>query len=425
MYSFVTRGLASVYRTTQSLLTHIPIPTVVSSAILSTAALPLTMFAPTMPTLKGRFQTIGCSTFYVQQDPSTTSSPASPPLELVVKVFYPSSTSPPPSSSTFVPYMTSQQASAVASFAGVPSLLLSHVSHIRTRAVSSAPLPSNLPPLPILLYSHGLGGLPETYTVQACDLASRGYVVFMPTHNDHSASISILPTRTVAYQPAHGASEKSIRSAGLTRRVQELSWLMELLTGGKTRLPFEAAHLQTMLEQCDTQRVGLLGHSFGAATVMATAAWEQMRAKAEARPCRVAAVVSHDQWMLPVYDGIKDVRLTVPTLITVSQGFRDWDGNYSVLRALYRSFPSEVGSRMLLVKRSRHSNFSDVGLWTGAMIGRWSTHLGEIDYVKCWRLLDDYNALWFGRAMGWKEGPEVSASMLDEQHPPEDVEWLS
>ena len=377
-----------------------------------------------MPALSGQYKTIGVSSFYIAQPPTLndSTSPSSTPLELMVKVFYPSSMAPAPRPST--EYMTKQQAAAVAAFASVPPFLFAHLPRIRVPAVQSAPIVTGHK-LPLILYSHGLGGLPETYTIQACDLASRGFVVMMPTHNDHSAAISVLPGgRTVEFVRVQGAEEKRVRSEGLVQRVHELTFLMDHLTASPTpSLPFDAPQLHSMLDHVDTSQVALIGHSFGAATAMATASFEQYNAEERGHPSRVKAVVSHDQWCLPVFDLVKDVRLSIPTLITVSQGFHEWSTNFDALRALFHSFPSSSNSRMLMIRDSQHSNFSDAGLFS-AFLTKMAGALGKADHIRVWRLLDDYNALWCGQALGWKVEPPVSEELLDENHGPAEVKWL-
>ena len=429
MYSFLTRRFLDLYRGSASFAAHIPIPAFVSTALSRVVASSLTMLtAPSMPTLSGPYQTIGVASFYIRQP--------SPSLELVVKCFYPSSTNPTPKPS--YPYMTPAQAAATGAFAGIPAFLFSHLPRIKIRATASAPLPSlptpsssssSSPPssshFPLILYSHGLGGIPETYQTQACDLASRGFVVMMPTHNDHSASISQLPDgRVVEYVRVRGGTETEVRSKGLVQRVQEMTFLMNHVTASPPpSLPFDAPHLRRLLDVVDTSQLAVIGHSFGAATVVGTAALEQMTAEKEGRASRIRAVVSHDQWMLPVYEQLKDVRLSTPTLITVSVGFRVWDSNYSVLRRLFHSFAAQHTSRMLLVKESMHSNFSDVGLWS-PMLARLSKNIGAIDHERCWTLLNEYNALWCGKALGWTLKPPISDSLLDETAKPSEVEWL-
>ena len=48
--------------------------------------------------------------------------------------------------------------------------------------------------LPVVIFSHGLGGTPDIYQSIIMDLASRGYIVVAVEHTDHSQSVTVLPT---------------------------------------------------------------------------------------------------------------------------------------------------------------------------------------------------------------------------------------
>ena len=389
--------------------------------------------ASSMPELMGRYKTIGVSTFYIQQ-PASANKPAAGSertdeqederLELVVKAFYPSSTAPAPPPAG--QYMTSEQASAVAAFAHVPSFLFAHLPRVKVRAVDNAEVAKpeeGSAGLPVVIYSHGLGGIPETYTVQACELASRGFVVLFPCHNDRSAALSVLPDgRRIEYEQPSGG-EKRFRSAQLVKRVKELSFLIDFITAPDlASLPFEAAALQGMAAVLDRSQLALVGHSFGAATSIATASYEQMTADKAGRPPRVKAVVSHDQWMTPVHELVQPVRLRAPTMITISEGFYKWDGNYHPLRDLFHSMPQSSGSRMLMIEGSAHNNFSDVGLFN-ATLTKWAGSIGKIDHLRCWAMLDDVNSGWCGRHMGVQG--EGEQAVLDPSKAPADVKYLS
>ena len=412
-----------------------PRPSSHSSSAVSAAVAHLNMLpAASMPELTGRYKTIGVSTFYIQQ-PAAPSKPEAGSertdeqederLELVVKVYYPSSTAPAPRPAGL--YMTRDQSAAVAHFAHVPAFLFAHLPRIKVRAVDNADIAKpeeGTAGLPIVLFSHGLGGIPETYTVQACELASRGFVVMLPYHNDRSACLSVLPDgRRIEYERPPGTDDKKFRSAQLVKRVKELTFLLDNITSpALNTLPFEASALQTMPAHLDRSQVSLIGHSFGAATSIATASFEQMTADKQGHQPRVKAVISHDQWMEPVHELVQPVRLRVPTFITISEGFYKWDGNYHPLRDLYHSFPQPSTSRMLMIEGSAHSNFSDVGLFN-ATLTKWAGSIGSIDHVRCWQMLDDVNSGWCGRWMG--VAGEGEQDVLDAARAPAQIKYLS
>ena len=421
-------------RPTSSSPSPTPHPSAIQShPLLAAAADHLNMLpASSMPELTGRYKTVGVSSFYIQQ-PASPSQPEAGSerteeqederLELVVKVFYPSSTAPAPPPAG--QYMSREEAAGIAGFAGIPTFLFAHLPRIKVRAVDDAEVAKPDEGTKACLSSStrmGLAASPATYTVQAQELASRGFVVFMPIHNDRSAAISMLPDgRRIEYEKPAGKNEKQFRSAQLVKRVKEIFFLMDHVTTAKT-LPFAATSLQSMPSHLDQSQLALIGHSFGAATCIAAASFEQMTTEKENRQPRIKAVISHDQWMLPVHELVSAVRLRIPTFITISEGFHKWDSNYRPLRDLYHSFPQPTPSRMLMIEGSAHSNFSDVGLFN-ATLTRWAGSIGKIDHERCWAMLDDVNSGWCGKWLG--VAGEGEQEVLDESKAPAEFKYLS
>ena len=48
-----------------------------------------------------------------------------------------------------------------------------------------------LPPFPVIVFSHGLGGMRTTYSGICCDLASQGFVVAAVEHRYNNTSTCI------------------------------------------------------------------------------------------------------------------------------------------------------------------------------------------------------------------------------------------
>lgn len=401
-----------------------------ASALLFTT-LSSTMLCQKMPKLSGPYQTTGLTTFHIKQtdDQSTddhtnaqSNEDHSRQLELVVRVFYPSSKSKPTASLASGPsYMTVEQAAGLASFAGIPSFLFTPAASIKIRATVDAPIAETDEKLPIILYSHGLGGIPETYQVQANDLASQGFVVFMLTHNDRSASLSVLPDgRQITYERPSG-SETAFRSKQLEHRVDELLFLLDSVSSGKS-LP-TSQPIQHLHERIDTDKVTFIGHSFGGATVMAAASYEQKLREEKGLKSRVKCVVSHDQWMLPVHSKIKNLSLRTPVLITISEGFKKWDSNYQALRSLYHSLDKQSNSLMCYIRGTKHSNFSDVGLYGPAWLLKKMGQVGELDVLYVWQMIDRLNLAWACKHCDIKRDA-LPIDVLDAEHKPAELVWV-
>ena len=131
---------------------------------------------------------------------------------LVVRIFYPSRPSEAETCGKAGWLPTSHGANAVSyaeSYArffwkpGVTSALvgglgfLPLMSSVATQTLDGAALADDLDALDAVVFSHGLGGNRSCYSAVCIELASHGYLVICPEHCDGSASISILPDKSV------------------------------------------------------------------------------------------------------------------------------------------------------------------------------------------------------------------------------------
>lgn len=106
-------------------------------------------------------------------------------------------------------------------------------------------------PFPLVVYSHGSGGLRYLHSDYTETIASHGYVVAAPDHPGNTAIERVLGT------PADTAS------IAIDRPLDVIEVLDELLGGRGQAAPF--------LELIDPERIALTGHSFGGYTAYAVA----------------------------------------------------------------------------------------------------------------------------------------------------------
>ncbi len=116
--------------------------------------------------------------------------------------------------------------------------------------------------MPIIIHSHGLGGNNKAGKLTCEELASNGYVVIAPTHTG-----------------SDGVAVDEAREANPDLSFLELIELLfsaEELEGRTNDISFLIDNLDTIDEKLtevdiDSENIGVAGHSFGAATVMALA----------------------------------------------------------------------------------------------------------------------------------------------------------
>jgi platelet-activating factor acetylhydrolase len=114
--------------------------------------------------------------------------------------------------------------------------------------------------LPLAVFSHGLCGTATTYSTLCIELASLGYLVAAPEHADGTAATTITSTRKIVYGDLGKDRGKQIHS-----RLAEIRAVQTHLRSLNSDGAFEAR-----LPPASFHQSVVLGHSFGAATAVAT-----------------------------------------------------------------------------------------------------------------------------------------------------------
>ena len=261
---------------------------------------------------------------------------------LVVQVWYPTAES----SGASYPYVDNpqQRLTPLAKQMGLPRFLIDHIQHVKTNALTNAAPLAGMSQAPVILFSHGLGGMKGQNSVQAEEFASLGYIVIAIDH-PFDAYLTIFDDGSTAnYRSAEPhaltpAEFWAFRTPQLATRTADISFLIDKLT----ILSQPGEGLWGML---DLQRIGIFGHSFGGATSIMAAATDP----------RIKASVALDGWMIPIPDKRIAAGLQTPFLYI---GQRQWDDplNYQKLDSLIAN-SSPLGTKLLL-DGTKHFDFSD------------------------------------------------------------------
>jgi len=191
----------------------------------------------------------------------------------------------------------------------------------------------------LIIYSHSSGGHRRSTTFLSTHLASHGYAVATLDHSE-----VVLPE--LARRDGETGAQRAARIAAVTAsRVPDLRFLLDhLLNGG---LDGGSSDLEF-----DPNRVGLVGHSFGGWTVLATT---------EVEP-RVRSVVAHAPGgSSNPRPGVAQLRLTldwgrdVPTLYLAAE--YDVPVPPAAVRDVFDRTPAT--KQMVTLRRADHQHFVD------------------------------------------------------------------
>eukprot|EP00592_Proboscia_alata_P004136 CAMPEP_0194365860 /NCGR_PEP_ID=MMETSP0174-20130528/13836_1 /TAXON_ID=216777 /ORGANISM="Proboscia alata, Strain PI-D3" /LENGTH=412 /DNA_ID=CAMNT_0039140705 /DNA_START=580 /DNA_END=1818 /DNA_ORIENTATION=- len=161
---------------------------------------------------------------------------------------------------------------------------------------------------PVIIFSHGLMGNSRTYTYQAMELASHGYVVVSLDHGDGSSSFTIKEPQNAEqvnlvpydfdifkhYDPTRKENVDYVRArrAQMEIRVKEILSAMDAILHLNKQ---DESYCQTSFQNKLTKDMIFMGHSFGGAASLSAAA--------VARPGLVRSILVQD----PAIDWMTDV----------------------------------------------------------------------------------------------------------------------
>lgn len=281
-------------------------------------------------------------------------------------VCYPSSTKSPTEPST-TRRVSSAQATALAKFINMPSILFHHITLAFTNAVENAPpaLADTDAGFPVVVFSHGLGGVPHIYRSVIEEWASHGFIIVCPTHNDGSAAVGVTSDGQGVPHSFLTDAEKSDdklmtkkRQKQLKQRVSETLATLEALGSDRNRWG-----------KMDLDNVVLAGHSFGAATAITALA--ELHQKGDS--C-VKACILQDLWHRPLAEDFATQKtIPCPVLSVASGAWLQYDDHTA--KVLARCHPL---SKSLALPDTAHHNFEDVPLF-GKLLAKKMGKVGSQD----------------------------------------------
>ena len=266
---------------------------------------------------------------------------SSGPREIMVRVWYPAQ---PQEGDQKAPYVYNEKliGYVVAEDFGIPKYLMRNISNINGNSWSEAQ-PVN-EKFPVLIFSHGIGGLKIQNTTQMEEMASHGYVVFACDHA-YDAGVSIFPGERIIYSKTalpEGITEKEkwdLRRVQLSYRAADIKFMLDEMARGN----FLTIALKNSL---DLEHIGVFGHSFGGGTSVVVASTDE----------RIDACFGLDTWFLPVPSTVLNSDLNTPFIHLGQVRWKEED-NYLKLDTLVGN--NSAWSLRLYVQGATHYDFTD------------------------------------------------------------------
>jgi platelet-activating factor acetylhydrolase len=220
-------------------------------------------------------------------------------------------------------------------------------SNVKIHAKEAMPLisiaDSGKEKLPVVIFSHGLAGMRTTYSTICCEVASRGIIVLALEHRDGSASMTI-DRQGKVYPYQFGPSgvnlpmvDYEFRAAQLIHRLKEIKSTIEFIksldqAGDFDSIILSSTTLPETIKQFKgrllTERLILMGHSFGGSTCLAAAQEYQ----------NVKCCVVWDPWMFPMPEpSLTITRTDIDTLLIINEMFT-WPENDAAIQKFINDF---------------------------------------------------------------------------------------
>lgn len=186
-------------------------------------------------------------------------------------------------------------------------------------------------PAPVIIFSHGSGGMPYQSTFYTRQLASHGFVVVAPPHPGNT-TIECFPCR-----------EWDALVDSYLNRPDDVIFALDsvlALNEGTASLFYGAL---------DAERLGITGHSFGGLTTM-------MLASGESRFDAALAMAPAGGEQIPV----DSTSIRIPTMIM--GGGLDSATPLEIQQGYFGSVPAQTPHYLLVVPLAGHLNFADACL---------------------------------------------------------------
>jgi dienelactone hydrolase len=300
--------------------------------------------------------------------------------ELMVQIWYPAKGG---ENYQKAPHVTfpEKAISSIARTAGLPSSFGKHGTQLTSNSVFGL-LPIQNKKFPLILFSHGDGGLLTQNTSQVEELVSNGYIVIACNHT-YNASItfdkkgnSIPYKQNVSWNEQAQYHKKYYTNLLINYRYQDLAFLLKVLKQNK----FDDGSVNPFQNNINFEKVGAMGHSMGGGTTYI----------AMLKNHQIKAGVALDGWFFGLLEEDAKTNTKKPFLHLGQEQFLDTniEGDINFSKDGKRNF--EIYNKILetneesygvYIKNSLHYSYTDMKLIynQGAPLALPLDSLGEVD----------------------------------------------
>jgi pimeloyl-ACP methyl ester carboxylesterase len=263
----------------------------------------------------------------------------------------------------FTPYFRPKAVEGLANYSRTPAEILDFLSKRQHPCrIDAAPIADQR--FPIVVFSHGLGGCMEMYTELCQQIASYGFWVVAMEHEDGSGCYAENRKGEPIYyerpddSPYSRQKVVNFRRSFLQQRVEETTKVLEYIF--KTTEDDDPL-VQKVLQAADrTKGISLLGHSFGGASMVLTAAQMHL-AKST---ISISSLNLLDCWAFSLEEEVLEAGIpdTLPTLSVLSEAWLTNPETAQVQQLLQHSSEQQLVTS-LYAPNSLHVSFSDPVNW--------------------------------------------------------------
>jgi len=301
--------------------------------------------------------------------------------ELMVQIWYPARAN---ASARRAPYIEDGSVLApVARLLRLPGWVFTHLKYDMTNAMASAPMADGAGAFPVLIFSHGRGGVRQHNTFQVEELVSHGYVVAAIDHPYAAAGVDFPDGRRISYDPRF--TDRRFQDRVLPFLAQDVSFTFDQLAALNRSDPSGI-----LSGRLDLQRAGMFGVSLGGA----------ITAEACHREARLRACLPMDVYMPAdvVRDGLRQPTMWISrdadTMRREGWARADIDETQTTMHSVYESLQAD--GFLVLVPNMFHQNLSDFPYFVASPLNAW-VGLGPINARRAHTIINAYSLAFFDR----------------------------